>query len=49
MNKEECSVKKNGFKYYASNGLARVEEEFIGIDFKDIKYPSQVGWVYVNY
>ncbi len=27
-----------GFKYYASNGLARVEEEFIGIDFKDIKH-----------
>lgn len=30
-----------GFKYYASNGLARVEEEFIGIDFKDIKHLLQ--------
>ncbi|GGG12142.1 hypothetical protein GCM10011344_11030 [Dokdonia pacifica] len=31
-------IVKKGFKYYASNGLARVEEEFIGIDFKDIKH-----------
>lgn len=30
-----------GFKYYASNGLARVEEEFIGIDFNDIQHLLQ--------
>lgn len=38
VNNKESSLKKNGFKYYASNGLARVEEEFIAIDFKDIKH-----------
>lgn len=30
-----------GFTYYASNGLARVEEEFIAIDFKDIQHLLQ--------
>lgn len=30
--------KNKGFKYYASNGLARVEEENINIDFNDIKH-----------
>ena len=35
---EDHISKSKGFKYYTSNGLARVEEEFIAIDFKDIKH-----------
>ena len=35
---ENNIVKNKGFKYYTSNGLARVEEEFIAIEFKDIKH-----------
>ena len=29
-------LENRGFKYYASKGLARVEQEFIGINFSDI-------------